>query len=141
MRARKTLQFDVAGVVTLAGSIARKDDLPAAVDATAVARLRRDGALLLGATNMDEGAYGFTTASDAGTVDAGSADAGHPDAGPGDAGSGGGPDAGSDGGAGGSVDPPAGDITGSCSSSSENAPSLVLAVLAALAARRRSVNS
>ena len=47
--------------MTLAGSIARKDDLPAAVDATAVARLRRDGALLLGATNMDEGAYGFTT--------------------------------------------------------------------------------
>src|SRR5438105_4143931 len=46
--------FDVAGVVTLAGSIARKDDPPAAVDATAVARLRRDGALLVGATNMDE---------------------------------------------------------------------------------------
>jgi AtzE family amidohydrolase len=53
--------FDVAGVVTLAGSIARKDDPPAASDATAVARLRRDGALLVGATNMDEGAYGFTT--------------------------------------------------------------------------------
>jgi AtzE family amidohydrolase len=53
--------FDVAGTVTLAGSIARKDDPPAAADATVVARLRAAGGLLVGATNMDEGAYGFTT--------------------------------------------------------------------------------
>ena len=53
--------FDVQGTVTLAGSIARKDDPPAAADATVVARLRTAGGLLVGATNMDEGAYGFTT--------------------------------------------------------------------------------
>jgi AtzE family amidohydrolase len=53
--------FDVEGVVTLAGSVAKADDPPATADATAVARLRRAGAQLIGATNMDELAYGFTT--------------------------------------------------------------------------------
>jgi amidase/aspartyl-tRNA(Asn)/glutamyl-tRNA(Gln) amidotransferase subunit A len=53
--------FDVEGVVTLAGSVAKADDAPATADATAVARLRRAGAQLVGATNMDEFAYGFTT--------------------------------------------------------------------------------
>ncbi len=93
------------------------------------------------ASVLDLGAFGFTTASDGGTGDAGSADAGPTDAGAGDAGSGGAPDAGSDGGAGGSVDAPAPEITGSCASASGSASWLGLVVLAALAARRRSVNS
>lgn len=53
--------FDVAGRTTRAGSKIRADDPPAAQDATAVARLRQAGAVLVGATNMDEFAYGFTT--------------------------------------------------------------------------------
>jgi AtzE family amidohydrolase len=53
--------FDVAGTVTLAGSVARRENAPAERDATAVARLRAAGGLLLGCTTMDEGAYGFTT--------------------------------------------------------------------------------
>jgi len=53
--------FDVEGVVTLAGSKAKAADAPATADATAVARLRGAGAVLVGATNMDEFAYGFTT--------------------------------------------------------------------------------
>ena len=53
--------FDVAGVTTLAGSKIRRGAPPAASDATVVARLRAAGAILVGATNMDEFAYGFTT--------------------------------------------------------------------------------
>ncbi len=53
--------FDIAGVTTVAGSRILRDAPPAADDATAVARLRQAGAVLLGATNMDEFAYGFTT--------------------------------------------------------------------------------
>ncbi|MEL6248371.1 MAG: AtzE family amidohydrolase, partial [Cyanobacteria bacterium J06627_15] len=53
--------FDVAGVVTLAGSKINRDHPPATQDATAVARLKAAGAILVGALNMDEYAYGFVT--------------------------------------------------------------------------------
>src|SRR5262245_12634506 len=53
--------FDVAGVTTLAGSRINADRPPATHDATAVARLRAAGAVLVGALNMDEYAYGLTT--------------------------------------------------------------------------------
>ena len=53
--------FDVAGITTLAGSKINRERPPAARDAAAVAALRRAGAVLLGALNMDEYAYGFTT--------------------------------------------------------------------------------
>ncbi len=53
--------FDVAGVVTLAGSKLYAGNPPAERDAAAVARLRSAGAVLAGALNMDEFAYGFTT--------------------------------------------------------------------------------
>jgi AtzE family amidohydrolase len=53
--------FDVQGVVTLAGSSIFSTNAPAAADSTVVRRLRRAGALIMGATNMDEFAYGFTT--------------------------------------------------------------------------------
>jgi AtzE family amidohydrolase len=53
--------FDVAGLTTLAGSKINAERPPAAHDATVVARLRRAGAVLLGALNMDEYAFGFTT--------------------------------------------------------------------------------
>ena len=53
--------FDIAGVTTLAGSKINADNAPATRDATAVARLRTAGAVLVGALNMDEYAYGFST--------------------------------------------------------------------------------
>ena len=53
--------FDIAGVTTLAGSKILAGNPPAAQDATAVERLKRAGAVLVGATNMDEFAYGFVT--------------------------------------------------------------------------------
>ncbi|MEO7415324.1 MAG: AtzE family amidohydrolase [Opitutaceae bacterium] len=53
--------FDLAGVTTVAGSKINRDDPPAAVDATAVARLRTAGAVCLGALNMGEYAYDFVT--------------------------------------------------------------------------------
>ena len=53
--------FDVAGEVTLAGSKINRDHAPAAQDATAIARLEAAGAILVGALNMDEYAYGFVT--------------------------------------------------------------------------------
>ncbi|MEJ1962028.1 MAG: AtzE family amidohydrolase [Gammaproteobacteria bacterium] len=53
--------FDVAGVVTLAGSKALARNAPARADATLVRRLKEAGAVLLGCQNMDEFAYGFTT--------------------------------------------------------------------------------
>ena len=52
--------FDIAGRTTLAGSKMRQGDAPALCDATALARLRATGAVLLGTLNMDEFAYGFT---------------------------------------------------------------------------------
>jgi AtzE family amidohydrolase len=53
--------FDVEGVVTLAGSIIRARRPAASASAALVARLEAAGAVLLGALNMDEFAYGFTT--------------------------------------------------------------------------------
>src|SRR5437762_228335 len=49
--------FDVAGEVTLAGSKALDDRPPAERDAPVVARLRANGAVLVGRTNMTEFAF------------------------------------------------------------------------------------
>ncbi len=53
--------FDVQGRPTLAGSIINSDHPPAKADSTAIARLSAAGATLVGITNMDEYAYGFST--------------------------------------------------------------------------------
>ncbi len=53
--------FDIEGVTTLAGSIVNRGLPPAAADAVLVQRLKAAGAVLVGALNMDEYAYGFTT--------------------------------------------------------------------------------
>jgi AtzE family amidohydrolase len=53
--------FDVAGLTTLAGSKINAERPRAITDATVVARLRGAGAVLVGALNMDEYAFGFTT--------------------------------------------------------------------------------
>ncbi len=53
--------FDIAGVTTRAGSKLRNAEAPAPADAALVQRLRDAGAVLFGALNMDEFAYGFTT--------------------------------------------------------------------------------
>ena len=53
--------FDVQGVATLAGSKINAGLPPAQRDAFAVRRAREAGAVLVGALNMDEYAYGFTT--------------------------------------------------------------------------------
>jgi len=53
--------FDIAGEVTLAGSKLNRSHAPAEQDAVLVQRLRAAGAVLVGALNMDEYAYGFTT--------------------------------------------------------------------------------
>ncbi len=53
--------FDVAGLPTLAGSKINRELPPANRDAAAVRMLKRAGAVLIGALNMDEYAYGFTT--------------------------------------------------------------------------------
>ncbi len=52
---------DIAGLTTLAGSKINAENPPATQDATAVARLKQAGAVLVGALNMDEYAYGFVT--------------------------------------------------------------------------------
>ena len=53
--------FDIEGLTTRAGSKVRNGEPPAAADAVLVQRLREAGAVLVGALNMDEFAYGFTT--------------------------------------------------------------------------------
>jgi len=53
--------FDIEGETTLAGSKVNRTLPAAASDAFLVARMREAGAVLVGALNMDEYAYGFTT--------------------------------------------------------------------------------
>jgi AtzE family amidohydrolase len=53
--------FDVEGLPTLAGSKINRERAPASRDACLIRRLRAAGAVLVGALNMDEYAYGFTT--------------------------------------------------------------------------------
>lgn len=53
--------FDTAEEVTLAGGRVNAANPPAPRDAALVARLHEAGAVLVGALNMDEHAYGFTT--------------------------------------------------------------------------------
>ncbi len=53
--------FDVQGLTTRAGSRVNRTLPPARNDAVLVQRLQAAGAVLLGALNMDEYAYGFTT--------------------------------------------------------------------------------
>ncbi len=53
--------FDVSGEVTLAGSVINRGHAPATADAFLVTQMKAAGAVLMGALNMDEYAYGFTT--------------------------------------------------------------------------------
>lgn len=53
--------FDLKGIPTRAGSKIRRTAPPATADATLVARLEAAGMVCVGALNMDEFAYGFTT--------------------------------------------------------------------------------
>jgi AtzE family amidohydrolase len=53
--------FDIDGLVTRAGSKVRAGEPPARGDAVLVQRMEAAGAVLVGALNMDEFAYGFTT--------------------------------------------------------------------------------
>src|SRR5207237_1190948 len=53
--------FDIAGLTTLAGSKIHAARPAATKDAVVVERLKGAGAILVGALNMDEYAYGFTT--------------------------------------------------------------------------------
>ena len=53
--------FDIAGLTTLAGAKINAQNPPAKHDATAIAFLKQAGAILVGALNMDEYAYGFVT--------------------------------------------------------------------------------
>lgn len=53
--------FDIEGLTTLAGSKIEREAPPAQRDAALVQRLEAAGAVLVGALNMDEYAYGFTT--------------------------------------------------------------------------------
>ncbi|MFN8891074.1 MAG: AtzE family amidohydrolase, partial [Alphaproteobacteria bacterium] len=52
--------FNIAGMVTRAGSKINRDHAPASRDATLITRLEAAGAVLLGALNMGEYAYDFT---------------------------------------------------------------------------------
>ena len=53
--------FDIEGVITLAGSVIEASKPAAVANATLITRMEAAGAVLLGALNMDEYAYGFTT--------------------------------------------------------------------------------
>jgi len=53
--------FDVAGEVTLAGSVVNQANAPAKEDAYLIQQMSAAGAVLVGSLNMDEFAYGFTT--------------------------------------------------------------------------------
>ena len=53
--------FDVKGLPTLAGSKINRELPPATRDAPLIERLEAAGAVLVGALNMDEYAYGFST--------------------------------------------------------------------------------
>ena len=53
--------FDIAGITTLAGSKINREYAPAPQDATPITKLQQAGAILVGALNMDEYAYGFVT--------------------------------------------------------------------------------
>ncbi len=53
--------YDIAGLTTLAGSKINAENPAATQDATAVTKLKNAGAILVGALNMDEYAYGFVT--------------------------------------------------------------------------------
>lgn len=53
--------FDIRGLTTRAGSNILRDAPPASADAPLLTRLMNAGAVLLGALNMDEFAYGFVT--------------------------------------------------------------------------------
>jgi AtzE family amidohydrolase len=53
--------FDIGGLTTLAGAKINAENPVAMEDATAVSRLKQAGAILVGALNMDEYAYGFVT--------------------------------------------------------------------------------
>ena len=53
--------FDIEGLVALAGSKINRSHAPATADAFLVSQMKAAGAVLVGALNMDEYAYGFTT--------------------------------------------------------------------------------
>ncbi len=53
--------FDVEGLRTLAGAKINKDNPAAGADAAVVRSMSKAGAILVGALNMDEYAYGYTT--------------------------------------------------------------------------------
>ena len=53
--------YDVAGLATIAGARIDRDRAPATRDAALARRLKAAGAVLVGALNMDEYAFGFST--------------------------------------------------------------------------------
>ena len=53
--------FDIQGITTLAGSKINRSHAAATTDAFLVQQMKAAGAVLVGALNMDEYAYGFTT--------------------------------------------------------------------------------
>ena len=53
--------FDIQSLVTLAGSKVNRSHHPATEDAFLIKQMKAAGAVLVGALNMDEYAYGFTT--------------------------------------------------------------------------------